>query len=151
MVKATDVNEVLRDALNIVQYGKKVKHITFDISMAAEMPKLHVVPDQLVQVFINILMNAVDALDEIPGTITLQTKHTDREVQVLIRDTGKGIEAEDREKIFEPFFSTKEVGKGTGLGLWVSYGIVKNFDGDIVVNSEPGQGSEFFITLPVKG
>lgn len=151
VVKATDVNEVLRDALNIVQYGKKVKHITFDISMAAEMPKLHVVPDQLVQVFINILMNAVDALDEIPGTITLQTKHTDREVQVLIRDTGKGIEAEDREKIFEPFFSTKEVGKGTGLGLWVSYGIVKNFDGDIVVNSEPGQGSEFFITLPVKG
>lgn len=151
VIKPTDINEVLRDALNIVQYGKKVKNITFDIEFAPRMPKLQVVPDQLVQVFINILMNAVDALEDLPGTITLRTGSTDREVQVIVRDTGKGIDADDREKIFEPFFSTKEVGKGTGLGLWVSYGIVKNFDGEIVVNSEPGQGSEFFITLPVKG
>ena len=151
VVKPTDVNEVLRDGLNIVQYGKKVKHITFDIELGSPMPKLEVVPDQLVQVFINILMNAVDALEHIPGSITIRTAHQDHEVRILVKDTGKGIDPDDREKIFEPFFSTKEVGKGTGLGLWVSYGIVKNFDGDIVVNSEPGQGSEFLITLPVKG
>jgi len=151
VVKATDINEVLRDALNIVQYGKKVKHITFDVQLMAGMPKLLVVPDQLVQVFINILMNAVDALDNIPGTITIQTLHTLRDVVITIRDTGKGIDPADKEKIFEPFFSTKEVGKGTGLGLWVSYGIVKNFGGDVVVYSEPGEGSTFTITLPVKG
>jgi len=151
VVKATDINEVLRDALNIVQYGKKVKHTTFDVQLMAGMPKLLVVPDQLVQVFINILMNAVDALDNIPGTITIQTLHTLRDVVITIRDTGKGIDPADKEKIFEPFFSTKEVGKGTGLGLWVSYGIVKNFGGDVVVYSEPGEGSTFTITLPVKG
>jgi signal transduction histidine kinase len=151
VVKATDINEVLRDALNIVQYGKKVKHITFDVQLATEMPRLFVVPDQLVQVFINMLMNAVDALDNVPGTITIRTLHTPREVAVTIRDTGKGIDPSDREKIFEPFFSTKEVGKGTGLGLWVSYGIVKNFGGEVVVESEPGEGSMFTVTLPVKG
>ena len=151
VVKATDINEVLRDAMNIVQYGKKVKHINFDVQLAAGMPKLQAVPDQLVQVFINILMNAVDALDNIPGTITIRTIHTTREVTIEIRDTGKGIDPSDKEKIFEPFFSTKEVGKGTGLGLWVSYGIVKNFDGDVVVESEQGEGSKFTVTLPVKG
>ncbi len=151
VVKATDINEVLRDALNIVQYGKKVKHITFDIGLDAQMPKLLVVPDQLVQVFINILMNAVDALENIPGSITIRTSHDDHTVVLTVKDTGKGIDPSDREKIFEPFFSTKEVGKGTGLGLWVSYGIVKNFGGDIVVESGPGEGSVFTVTLPVKG
>ncbi len=151
VVKATDINEVLRDAMNIVQYGKKVKHITFDVQLATEMPKLLVVPDQLVQVFINILMNAVDALDNVPGTIAIRTSHNPKDVIISIRDTGKGIDPNDKEKIFEPFFSTKEVGTGTGLGLWVSYGIVKNFGGDVIVDSQPGEGSTFTVTLPVKG
>jgi len=151
IIKATDINEVLRDALNIVQYGKKVKHITFDVQLGTEMPKLLVVPDQLVQVFINILMNAVDALENIPGTIAIRTHHSPKDVIISIRDSGKGIDPNDKEKIFEPFFSTKEVGKGTGLGLWVSYGIVKNFGGDVVVDSTQGEGSTFTVTLPVKG
>lgn len=151
VVKPTDVNEVLRDALNIVQYGKKVKHINFDVDLVPGLPKLQVVPDQLVQVFINILMNAVDALDDTPGTIVLRSYQKERQVYIVVRDSGKGIEDSELEKIFEPFYSTKEVGKGTGLGLWVSYGIVKNFGGDIAVESIPGKGSTFMVTLPVKG
>ena len=149
--KATDINEVLRDALNIVQYGKKVKHINFDVRLSQGIPKLQVVPDQLVQVFINILMNAVDALDGVPGSITLLTESVDQDVRVIVTDTGKGIEPEDIEKIFEPFYSTKEVGKGTGLGLWVSYGIIKNFGGDVIVDSAPAKGSKFTVIFPRKG
>lgn len=151
VVKPTEINEVLRDALNIVQYGKKVKHIHFDVHLAPALPKLDVVADQLVQVFINILMNAVDALDDTPGTIALSTAAVNREVRVVIKDTGKGIEPAEIEKIFEPFYSTKEVGKGTGLGLWVSYGIVKNFGGEILVESSPGSGSTFIVTFPQRG
>ncbi|MBI4418767.1 MAG: PAS domain S-box protein [Ignavibacteriales bacterium] len=151
VVKPTEINEVLRDALNIVQYGKKVKHIRFDVHLNPAIPRLHIVPDQLVQVFINILMNAVDALDGIPGTIRLTTEHTPQFVRVVVADTGRGIDPGEVEKIFEPFYSTKEVGKGTGLGLWVSYGIVKNFGGDITVESSPGKGSTFIVTLPYKG
>jgi len=149
--RQTDVNRVVQDALNIVKYGKKVKDIDFRISLAQDLPKLMVVPDQLTQVFINILMNAVDSLEDKPGTIWVTTSVNDRRLLVSIRDTGKGIQPDDLGKIFEPFFTTKEVGKGTGLGLWVSYGIVKNFGGDIEVTSEPGKGSTFTVIFPLKG
>lgn len=149
--RATDVNRVLQDALNIVKYGKKVKDIDFQISLAQNLPKLMVVPDQLTQVFINILMNAVDSLEEKPGTIWITSSVKDSKLVVMIRDTGKGIHPDDLEKIFEPFFTTKEIGKGTGLGLWVSYGIVRNFGGDIQVSSQPGKGSTFTVIFPLKG
>lgn len=151
VIKLTDLHQVLHDALNIVRYGKKVKNIEFISNLADDLPKLHVVPDQLVQVFINILMNAVDSLEGHPGTITINTARQGGNLRIIISDTGKGIDPEEREKIFEPFYTTKEVGKGTGLGLWVSYGIVKNFGGDIAVESAPVQGSTFTVILPIRG
>jgi PAS domain S-box-containing protein len=151
VMKPTDIHQVLHDALNIVRYGKKVKNIIFDLKLAEDLPLLSLVPDQLVQVFINILMNAVDALEGKPGTISIKTMQKEGFLYVSVSDTGKGIAPEEREKIFEPFYTTKEVGKGTGLGLWVSYGIIKNFGGEIVVESTPGRGSTFTIELPVKG
>lgn len=151
IIKPTNVNQVVREALNIIQYGKKVKDIDFSVELAEDLPHLRVVPDQLTQVFINILMNAVDSLEGKPGSIWLQTLARNNQVEIIIRDSGKGIAAEDSEKIFEPFFTTKEVGQGTGLGLWVSYGIVQNFEGDILVESEAGKGSTFRIMFPIKG
>lgn len=151
VIKPTDVNKVVREALNIVQYGKKVKDIAFTLELADDLPSLSVVPDQLAQVFINILMNAVDSLEGKPGSIWIQSRVNSEDVEVLVKDTGKGIAPGDREKIFEPFFTTKTVGQGTGLGLWVSYGIVESFGGDIEVESEPGRGSTFKINLPIKG
>jgi signal transduction histidine kinase len=147
----TDVNRVIQDALNIVKYGKKVKEIDFQVSLSPHLPKLTVVPDQLTQVFINILMNAVDSLEDKPGTIWITSGTEDAKLMVTVQDTGKGIAPGDLEKIFDPFFTTKEVGKGTGLGLWVSYGIVKNFGGDIHVKSQQRKGSTFTVVFPLKG
>lgn len=150
-VKKTDVNNVIRDALNIVQYGKKVQNITFKVQLYESLPHIDVVSDQLVQVFLNILMNAVDACGPSAHSIGVTSRLSDRSIEILIRDDGRGIAREDIEKIFDPFFTTKEVGKGTGLGLWVSMGIVKNFGGDIQVSSELEQGTKITISLPLKG
>ncbi len=146
--KPTDLNQILNDALNIVKYGKKVKDVTFSLDLDAQLPTIRIVPDQIVQVFINVLMNAVDALDGKPGTITVSSRTFDSVIDVAVSDTGKGITEGEIEKIFEPFYTTKGVGRGTGLGLWVSYGIVKSFNGDILVESIPGEGSLFTIRLP---
>lgn len=149
--RPTDVNRIVRDALNIVQYGKKVKGISFEVELNESLPPLMLVADQLTQVFINILINAVDSFEGKPGTIQVVSGMNDGSVEIRIIDSGKGISKDDRDKIFEPFFTTKEVGEGTGLGLWVSYGIVRNFRGDILVESNPGKGSTFIVVFPVKG
>ncbi|MGA7160740.1 MAG: PAS domain S-box protein [Bacteroidota bacterium] len=150
-VKQADVNTIVRDAINIVQYGKKVHDITFAIELDEDLPPVSVVHDQLVQVFLNIAMNAVDACEGRPGTIRIASRVMPESIEVTIQDTGKGIPETDFAKIFDPFYTTKEVGKGTGLGLWVSYGIVKNFGGDILVESKEGKGSTFTVILPLKG
>ena len=146
--KPTDLNTILHDALNIVKYGKKVKDVTIALDLDPQLPAIRIVPDQIVQVFINVLMNAVDALDGRPGTINVSSRSTDSVIDVAVSDTGKGIPEDQLDKIFEPFYTTKGVGRGTGLGLWVSYGIVKSFNGDIIVESIPGEGSLFTIRLP---
>ncbi|MFA6540725.1 MAG: ATP-binding protein, partial [Bacteroidota bacterium] len=149
--KDVNINNVVKEALNIVQYGKKVKNITFKISLEEELPQVSVVSDQLVQVFLNILMNAVDACEETPATISITTVKNRETVDIIMEDTGSGIAEHQLSKIFDPFFTTKEAGRGTGLGLWVSLGIVKNFGGDIHVESELGQGTKFVVSLPMKG
>jgi PAS domain S-box-containing protein len=151
VVKPTNINRLVKEALNIVQYGKKVKDITFSLDLDEQLPEIAAVPDQIVQVFINILMNAVDSLDERRGTITVQSRKNDHAVEVMVHDTGKGIEPSALEKIFEPFYTTKTTGQGTGLGLWVSYGIVKSFGGDVFVESTPEKGSSFTVSFPLKG
>jgi PAS domain S-box-containing protein len=151
VVKPTNINRIVKEALNIVQYGKKVKDITFTLELDNHLPEIAAVPDQIVQVFINILMNAVDSLDGRRGTITVHSRKDDHKVEVIVRDTGKGIEPSALEKIFEPFYTTKTTGQGTGLGLWVSYGIVKSFGGDIFVESIPEEGSTFTVTFLLKG
>ncbi|MEE9187182.1 MAG: PAS domain S-box protein [Bacteroidota bacterium] len=147
--RPTDVNAILREAVTIVQYGKKAKHVRFDLQLEDPIPLLKIVPDQIVQVFINILMNAVDSLEGKPGEVSVRTFTNEDAVCVSIQDTGKGILGIDLEKIFDPFFTTKDIGYGSGLGLWVSYGIVKSFDGDITVQSKEGEGSTFTVILPV--
>lgn len=151
VIKSSDIHPILQDALSIVRYGKKVKNIEFVMELAEGLPKLEVVPDQLVQVFINVLMNAVDSLEGRGGKIKIQSWKRGSNLSVSITDSGRGIDPEAREKIFEPFYTTKEVGEGTGLGLWVSYGIVRNFGGDILVESKQGMGSTFTVVLPIKG
>jgi signal transduction histidine kinase len=128
-----------------------VKNIEFSLDLSEQLPDIRSVPDQLTQVLINLLINAIDSLEGRTGKIALRSFEKENVVHIEVRDNGKGIREEDREKVFEPFFTTKEVGKGTGLGLWVSYGLVKNFGGDIRVDSAVGKGTKFTITFPLSG
>lgn len=114
------------------------------------LPEIDTFNGQLNQVFMNILTNAVQAIGEQKGTITIETQAMGDQVQVQISDTGGGMSEETMEHIFEPFYTTKEVGKGTGLGLSISYGIIKEHNGRIEVNSTLNKGTTFTITLPVK-
>jgi signal transduction histidine kinase len=105
-------------------------------------------PQELQQVFLNLVLNALQALGE-SGTIRIFTGKQGEFVFARVEDDGCGMEAEIRERIFDPFFTTKPVGEGTGLGLGIAYGIIRNHGGDISVESEPGRGSRFCVQLPV--
>ncbi len=148
-LQPTDVVKSLTDAVEIVKMGKKAKEITFVTHVRQQIPLLYLIPDQIAQVFINILLNAVDALKGRRGTIVTEFLCDDRDVHVTITDDGCGISTEQMGKVFEPFFTTKPVGEGTGLGLWVSYGIMKSFRGDITVRSTEGKGTSFTVILPL--
>ncbi len=151
-VKEVSINLVVREALNIVQYGKKARSIKFNVALEENMPFVLAVHDQVLQVFLNILMNAVDASMGNPdSSISIMTKQSDEKVEISISDNGTGIAEHHLGKVFDPFFTTKEVGKGTGLGLWVSLGIIRNFGGDIHVESEMGKGTTFNVRMPKKG
>jgi signal transduction histidine kinase len=115
-----------------------------------DVPPVLCSPSQVNQVFLNLVTNAVQALEDGKGTITLTTRSEDGGVAVEVDDTGKGIPEDVLPKIFDPFFSTKEVGKGTGLGLSVSYKIVQQHGGRIDVESTPGVGTRFTVWFPLK-
>lgn len=148
-IRQTDVNKLLQDAVNIIRYGKKSKDINFVLELSNKIPRITLVQDQIIQVFINLLLNAVDAMEGKPGEIKVKSELFGNHIKIHFIDKGKGIPDEIKNKIFEPFFTTKKVGEGTGLGLWVSYGIVKNFGGDIDFESKIGEGSIFTISLPI--
>ncbi|MFH2056953.1 MAG: ATP-binding protein, partial [bacterium] len=117
---------------------------------ADDIPALVTDSNQLQQVFINLFKNAEDAIEGKPGKIRIGTARRGEQLVITVADTGKGMTSDQLNKIFLPFFTTKEVGKGTGLGLSVSYGIIKSLGGKIEVDSSPGAGSTFTITLPLK-
>ena len=144
-----DVEQGLDSTLNIVWNELKYKAEVEKEFIG--LPPVRSVPSQLNQVFMNLLVNAAQAIEE-RGTITVRTgMQGDDWVRVEISDTGKGIPAEDRDRIFEPFYTTKAVGKGTGLGLSLSYGLVSQHGGRMEVESEEGKGTTFRVWLPVGG
>ena len=116
-----------------------------------DLPPIEVDYDQIYQVFLNLAVNAAEAMPE-GGVLTIQAALTpDRQsMRVSFCDTGIGIPAENMNKLFTPFFTTKQIGKGTGLGLAIAYGIIKMHRGSITVRSEPHQGSTFTVELPVQ-
>lgn len=145
----TDVNEVIEKALTILENEFRLQHIELQKQLAADIEPIRLDSNQIEQVVVNILLNAVHATPA-KGTITVKSEMRPdaNQVRVVISDTGCGIDPENLSKIFEPFFSTKE--KGTGLGLAVSYGIVKSHGGHIRVDSQPGKGTRFTIDFPVR-
>jgi signal transduction histidine kinase len=144
----SNINEIISNAVGIVKYDRRMKSINIELELDNNIPTIFLVGDQLLQVFINILINAVDALTEDSNRIIIRSRKHKSNIIIEIEDEGVGIKPENISKIFEPFYTTKKVGKGTGLGLSVTYGIVKNLNGNIDVQSEPGKGTIFIITLP---
>jgi signal transduction histidine kinase len=111
------------------------------------LPLVECLPSQINQVFVNMLVNAAQAIEQ-HGEIVVRTGAESGKVWIEIGDNGSGIAPDNLKRIFDPFFTTKPVGKGTGLGLSISYGIVRKHGGDIAVDSAPGHGTTFRITLP---
>jgi signal transduction histidine kinase len=141
-----DLHKGLDSTLNIVR--NELKYRAEVIKDYGELPLVECLPTQLNQVFMNLLVNAGQALPD-RGTITLRTGRNESQVWIEVSDSGLGMPPETVQKIFDPFFTTKPVGQGTGLGLSVSYAIVKKHNGRIEVESTPGQGSTFRIVLPI--
>lgn len=145
---AVEINKALVKAVNMIKIGKEKSKIQYVLTLDQNIPDIKFSADQLMQVFINLLLNAADAIGTDAGKIIILTKKFEEHIEISIRDSGTGIPAEKINKIFEPFYSTKQAGKGIGLGLWVSYGIIRNMGGDIFVESREEVGSEFKIVLP---
>lgn len=155
-IKRVDLSEGIQETLRLLSgelKGRIKVHTDF-----GTLPQVLCYASQVNQVFMNILSNAAQAIEG-DGEIFVETRHLPSKpsvggsglARISIRDSGKGMSPEVVEKIFDPFFTTKTVGQGTGLGLSISYGIIKKHAGDIHVNSEPGKGTEFVVTLPIDG
>lgn len=149
---AVNINDILKGTLDVLGRKADFFNIQILIRLDESLPLVVAGGLQLQQVFMNMIVNAADAMEG-GGTLTISTRHvTDdgrEHAEIEFSDTGCGISREDLPKIFEPFFTTKPVGKGTGLGLAVSYGIIQDHDGTISVRSEVGKGTSFLIRLPL--
>lgn len=142
-----DINKGLESTLNVV--NNELKYKTTIKKEFSDIPPVEGFPQKINQVFMNILINAAQAIEE-KGDISIKTFANGTDVNISISDTGSGIPQENLSKIFDPFFTTKAVGKGTGLGMNIAYNIIKEHGGDIQVESEVGKGTCFTITLPGK-
>jgi signal transduction histidine kinase len=147
-----DVSRLLRDTIELVRPGLSASRLALDVAAAGNLPRVTVHASQLQQVILNLLTNAMDATPP-GGRIAASTRAAAERglVAIEVRDTGQGIMPEERPHIFDPFFSTKARGRGTGLGLFISAQIVRDHKGSIEVESEPGRGSVFRVWLPAAG
>lgn len=147
-LKPTDLNQVILKSLELARFDKSFKQLTVSTSLAGDLPPLQLDADRMQQVFLNLLLNARDAIDEnaTAGEISIKTSRDNGEVRAEIADNGSGIPAENLERIFDPFFSTKPKGQGTGLGLAVSHSIVTAHGGRISVSALE-HGTTFVISF----
>ena len=145
-VELIDLNEEVERSLTLVWNDLKYKcEVTKDFQ---QLPRVMGNPSQIDQVLVNILINAGQAIEGKKGLITIRTYSGHGQVNVEIRDNGKGISDEHMEHIFDPFFTTKDVGVGTGLGLYIAYGIMRYHNGSIDVRSKVGEGTTCILTFP---
>jgi PAS domain S-box-containing protein len=156
---STDINALILEAESLIEKDLRQKGVRMYNDFSPTMPMIMASGDQLKQVILNLLLNAQESMPD-GGSIFLTTRLArdadpaylpSRSVMIQVRDTGKGIADEHLANIFEPFFSTKQARKGTGLGLWVTLGIVQRHGGSITPRSRPGEGTTFTISLPIAG
>jgi len=142
------LNETIMDALSMANFEIRNRNVTVKLDLSEEMPNIIAHQNQLKGVWINLIINALGAIEGAKGVISISTRYESNEYRIVFSDNGKGIEPEHQEHIFEPFFTTKEASKGTGLGLSVSLQVIKEHHGTIDFETKPGKGTKFIITLP---
>ncbi len=143
----TDINEGIESTVKLISSYFSSGHITL-VHEYGELPLIKAFPGQLNQVWMNLVVNAAQSIESAIGQVTIRTRADSESVFVEISDTGCGISIQNLDKIFDPFFTTKPVGEGTGLGLSISFGIVRRHGGEILVNSQLGDGTTFTVRLP---
>ena len=148
----TDINELIDNTLSLINFDKRARAIVIKSMANPDLPALWLNPQHFEQVFLNIFINALDAMDakqsEQEHVLEITTELKDGMVEIRTSDTGIGMSPEVCRRAFESFFTTKEVGKGTGLGLFISYNLVTEAEGTIVLESEPGKGTTVIIRIP---
>jgi signal transduction histidine kinase len=140
------VTEIVEEALHIAKYYKGMKSRAIAADIAADLPELFVVRDQLVQVFLNLILNAIDATEKY-GRIDIRTVRDGDCLVTTVRDDGAGIPSGQIPKLFQPYFTTKK--HGTGLGLFVTRKLVEENGGEVAFTSIVGEGTEFQVKLPI--
>ncbi len=152
--KWTDINALIENTLSLINFDKRAKSVTIENAPGEDLPMMWLNPQHIEQVFINIFINALDAMNakeqEQEHTLRIVTEAKNDLVEIRISDTGVGMKSEVCTRAFESFFTTKEIGKGTGLGLFISYNLVTEVDGTILLESELGKGTTVIIRLPVR-
>ncbi len=149
-IQRVDLGRIVDEAIALETPRCKTAKVEIQRSATGKIPNIEADPDRLQQVLVNLMNNAIDAMPK-GGRLSVSIANgTGKDVMVNVSDTGVGISEEDQARIFDPFFTTKPAGKGTGLGLAVSYGIVRDHGGEIRVNSLPGKGTTFTVVLPVE-
>jgi signal transduction histidine kinase len=147
-VSEVDIHRVIADTLSLLEHPLKTARIRLRCDLLAESPVTIGNSGKLQQVFLNLFLNARDAMAE-GGELQIRTYIADSRIEIVVSDTGAGISRDNIKKIYDPFFTTKTAGKGTGLGLSVSYGIVREHGGNISVESEVGHGTSFRLDFPL--
>ncbi|MEJ5366596.1 MAG: ATP-binding protein [Desulfosoma sp.] len=147
-VQQVQLNKLIREVVALVEQRARYAGVTIRTHLTDGLPWVAMSPSEMQQVLLNLINNALDAMEKTGGTLDITTRFEDGRVIVDVADTGEGIPQAILQRIFDPFFTTKPVGKGTGLGLSICYGIIRKLGGDISVNSAVGVGTTFHIYLP---
>lgn len=147
--QSSKMNSILGDCLELMEGQALFLNVEIDQNLDPALPLVVADPSQMQQVFVNLIINAVEAMDG-AGRLAILTRQSNGYVEIEFSDSGPGIVPEDLERVFDPFFSTKQASHGTGLGLAISYGIVQEHQGSISVTSDLGAGATFVVRLPIE-
>jgi signal transduction histidine kinase len=145
-LRSVVVDDLIRECFALLEYGLKDIELTMDLNLSRPF---NVDVEALRQVIVNIGLNGIQAMPD-GGKLRVESMQSDTGILVKFSDTGIGMDDEQIQKIFDPFYTTKEIGEGTGLGLFVTYSLVQNMNGNISVESEKGKGASFQVELPIE-
>jgi two-component system NtrC family sensor kinase len=143
-----DVNQTINQTVDLLENYARNNNIDIQTDLSPDLPIIAGDQAQLQQVVLNLVNNAIDAIGH-DGSVSVKSLSEKSQIRIVVTDSGPGIPEPMQKKIFDPFFTTKSTGKGTGLGLWISYSIIEKMGGALSLQSKEGQGAAFTITLPI--